>query len=331
MVKLDSFKMGIPVDAFEWIDLEGQTQETKSLQKNGRLVSEQIQVKNLGHGFNLLSLDTLSNKVTLSGSAKILGNDYRQGISINTIDQVAEKLNEPKAFKIDPDKLLEYAEMYTIDPCMTIDVSNLPECTKAVLTYCSANSMYEVSDYYPSGYVAKRKVSGYKERQIGYAKLPEMTGKKNTFIKDYPKAVKTFNKDSLRIENNITSFAQIRKRLGIESNALVHVLNSQYNPVYDSFQRIIKTGKQIPLFHDQFKDMSLPKIRNQYGWDAIFREFGYDLEKVLTWIRYNWAHKSGKRTYYYKLAKREYGKRRTKDIKSINSYIEEISELLKAS
>jgi len=329
MVKLDSFKMGIPVEVFEWIDLEGKTKETKSKQKNGRLVSEKIEVKNLGHGFNLLSFDTLSNKVTLSGSAKILGNDYRQGISINTIDQVTEKLNEPKAFKIDPDKLLEYAEMYTFDPCITIDVSNLSECARSVLTYCSANSMYEVSDYYPSGYVAKRKVKGYKERQVGYAKLKEITGTKNTFIKDYPKAVKTFNKDSLRIENNITSHATMRKWLGIESNTLVHVLNSQNNPVYDSFQRIVKPGKQIPLFHDQFRGMSLPEIRNKYGWDSIFREFGYDLEKVLTWIRYNWAH--NKRDYYYKLAKKEYGKRRTKDIKSINSYIEEISELLKAS
>ena len=196
------------------------------------------------------------------------------------------------------------------------------------------NSSYEVGSYLTKGslgYTAKRKVKSYKERQVGYSKLHDLKKDKHNrdFSKDYPKMIRSFNLNDIRVESNIVAKSQMKKHFKVVNTSLGSILNSSENVNSNVFQRIIKTGVQMDLFSDSFMSMAMTKIVKEYGYKSIFNQFGNNWDKVEQWIKVKMPRGKSNSAYYQINIFKDAFQRLNDIDSSVNTSIEELSYLLK--
>jgi hypothetical protein len=75
----------------------------------------------LGFGIGRVRWDRLSGMVSLDCSAKVLGNDYPEGITVNTLDQLADGLNRCGLVHLTPDALTS-ADVFWADAAVDLAV-----------------------------------------------------------------------------------------------------------------------------------------------------------------------------------------------------------------
>lgn len=331
MVKLDSIKFAVPFDAFKDIELSyrGMT-ESKKFQDN-KEVEHSYTWSAIDHGFNSFHINNLKNEVVFSTSAKILKENYYDGISLNTIEQFHHNIEKSGLCKIHVCDLLEHGKVLTVDNTTNIELDSLRKSVDAVVRHGSINGSYEIDHYRETnGYVARRKVKSYKERQIGYCKIADFNkADSKAFNLDHPQAIRRFTKNTLRVESNCTSFKRIRDTYNILDTRLGTVLNSTENVNLKLFQKIISKGKQLDIFGDYFDGMSLPEIAKEIGYKGILARFENDLISAKLWIRTTYT--KGKHYYYYRLLDDAYTRLNAPEIELTNKHIERIEELLKVS
>lgn len=333
VVKLDTMRIVNPIEDYVGFDLRG-TEAIKDFKTDmlGTVMTDKMTLRGIDHGFSSFEVDTLKNEVTLNVSAKILGNDYRDGISKNNIDLVADLINGYGFAEIKTDALLR-SKIRRVDPNINIEVSDIQKCVSSVVQHAAVNRNYLTKHFARCGrdatlgYQSVRDVKSYKERQIGYSKV--LDSKSKSFWKAYPKALGRFTPKTLRIESNIEQHSQIRKLFAVPDVILGQVLNSSENVNAKIFDRIITIGTQMVLFSDHFQNCSLPKIVDEIGYRGLFEMYNYDLVEVKRWIRLQFPKST--RSYYYKIVTKAYQEMMNVEIAETNSYVQEIKSLLLAA
>jgi len=332
MVGLDTFKLKLPIDHVKGINYSKFSDtETKS-QKGIEIRNVDIH-KNIDYGLNAIQVDNLRGEIIISGSAKILKDNYKQSISLNTLDQFTEEINKHGFIEVASDKLLR-STLLVCDPVNTMRVTDLNKSVRSVIQFANMNSSYEVGSYLTKGslgYTAKRKVKSYKERQVGYSKLHDLKKDKHNrdFSKDYPKMIRSFNLNDIRVESNIVAKSQMKKHFKVVNTSLGSILNSSENVNSNVFQRIIKTGVQMDLFSDSFMSMAMTKIVKEYGYKSIFNQFGNNWDKVEQWIKVKMPRGKSNSAYYQINIFKDAFQRLNDIDSSVNTSIEELSYLLK--
>lgn len=335
MVRIDSITLKLPTDAINGIDYNKLPKGIKE-REDGREVKNVDVAKGIDYGLNRIQVDNLQSSIIIDLSAKILKDNYKQSICLDTVTQLTDEINSHGIINVNSDTLLQ-STVLKCDPVETIPVSKLSRTINSVVQFANMNSSYDV-DYFTVkgslGYSANRKVKSYKERQTGYSKLHDLSKDKynRDFAVKYPNMVKSFGVNDLRIECNLTSFKQLKEKFAVASNTLGSILNSTKNVNSDVFERIINTGVQMDLFSDYFIDMNMTKLVKEYGYNQIFRMFDYDWDRVQRWIRMKYPRTKTRNSAGYQIKQFKSAFARQHEMKShINTDIQQVSELLKSA
>jgi len=343
MVKLDTIRIDIPFDVIKDYDhshkwrweheqkkvshVFRQNPDEEEIVKD-RFVKDKAILKDIDNGFNYLELDYVHEKATLDTSAKILKEQYRDGISRNTIERYAEEIKSKGIIDFELDDFLAKSKIRRVDATNTIEVQDLDKSVASVLSHGAIHTKFNI-DRYKTGYVAQNKASSYNERQVGYEKLSEIITDKN-FIKSTPKVLESFTKNSLRIESNYTKFADMRKAFHVTNNTLGAIINSSATPNLTLFKKIVDRGMQLSLFSDKYAGKKLSEIEKQIGMETIIKQLD-TWESIEAFLRTFRTKKSNNFHTYKKRYLEKYEELNRKEFKVSHAHIEEILSKLKVA
>lgn len=252
------------------------------------------------HGVKNIIINRSSGNTMIEISAKILNEDYLEGINLNQLDRVVDTINNSNLISLSSNAL-DDAEVLRGDINKNIEMENVRDAIDA-LKLGKTNSKFLVTDYNTSannGIVFQGKQTSYKNRQIYYNKHIEMAaGKNQEFIQSIPNQEKFLKslKHILRVEQNITSKKLMRQQFGIDENKLLSILKSSSNPVLDRHQKIMKHAKQSELFKYVDKYDKVQEVINHFGYEGILRKCNNKLDVAEDFIRL-FKSKNGRSIY----------------------------------
>jgi len=212
-------------------------------------------------GLKYVEID--DSEVVIETSAKVLRDNYVVGLTLKTLDEFFERINEVGVIKIH-DKAIEHAEVLRCDVTNNVEVDDKRKYFKAFALIENAHYIKEIYGTRKkiSGVVFRRKVKTYKERIIIYDKAEELKNNAK-WLEDFENIV--------RVEQNITSLKRIRKIFGISNNKLISVLSSNSHPNYELLEKIVQEAKPKSYIVEamnarQFKDFCfINYLREHYS------------------------------------------------------------------
>jgi hypothetical protein len=283
MIRLDSNKMQFTFDCINHIKkVSFKHTETK---ERGQLIVDRYSIDKPIPGVKNIVIDNIHKTVTVDTSAKILKDNYLQGVNINTISQVFDTINETGLIDINTKSAIETGRYLNIDICnnVTWNDSKISECIEA-LNIGAINPTYKVDRFnskHNRGIVFTGNQKTKKVRLIVYDKQIELQQAKNRmFLKSCRNPIVLLNsaRNILRCETNNTSHREIRKRLNIQNINILSVLNSKATPTVSLFENIMSapTSEQIELFAKYDETDNIQTIIRIEGMRNIVRQCGYD-------------------------------------------------------
>lgn len=274
------------------------------------------------------------SEIKIEGSAKALGQNYLEGININTIEQYLHEINKSGLIEIDKNTFIENAVVYRADITDNLKVKNI-EKTLMDLKILSANNYYDTKPYH-SGMVITSRHKKDKERLIAYDKFSDVS--KDTIANRELAKVFDINKarNVFRIESNNKTFRRLRTNLNLSNNktpTLLDVLQSESKPNYNIFTKMfeIKPESKIKTYGAIQMLLELGykqhQIEKELGMRAIVESYNYNFETIKTMLNMTTKGRNPRKEQQYRklieimrLEKLDYD----------TSSIQEIEQLLQA-
>jgi len=284
MVRLDSVKLSVPVEALQGSKREAFSQEI-GIDSAGNQIKDNLVIKGIGAGFKTATIRQRSGEVIIEASAKILLDDYPKLITINTIEQAVESMNQSGVITFDVPAFIEGARVLTCDSTTNIKPSVVPKDCIEALNLLRVNSNYDIEVYRQdqnNGIVFRGRQKTVKERMIFYDKLADVR-KDRHLLKSVDKPLLLMNSFTgvLRVEQNHTSFRKIRDRFRIPDNRLISILNSQANPNFETFRRINTKYIDLSLFNDEtYIDLQWNQLVDRLGIEYIIRVHQFEPDLI---------------------------------------------------
>ena len=225
----------------------------------------------------LLELNYNSGEFIVEFTGKILGEDYPQLISQDSIQVCFQHINELGYCIIDTEKIMS-AEVVKCDVTKDVQVKDVPSLTKWIRGNVSNYQLYSCRLLRNGNLIIEKNVTSHKrkKRMTIYDKENEMTmSRENDFVADNNLSGK-FN-GVCRFELNLTSKQQIRDALGTTGNTLAEVLRSTKNPIYNFADDVIFDGSTL----------TRPEKHNwkNYLMGLVLKECNYDITAVEAKLR----------------------------------------------
>lgn len=224
-----------------------------------------------------VSVNRSSDELVLEFTGKILQEEYQHLISTQNIQNCLENISNLGICTLDIESIMHRAEVCSCDVTKDIIFSVPMEKIKRHLKMCINNYDRWVMEKYLNNGLAIRnsaKNQKYKKRLIVYDKSKELARNENMdFLNSLSNKddVLDYFKEKVRFEVNLTSKSQIRKRLGINDNNLLSVLQSDANPILDIFDLAIT---EKPIYSSQLN------IYNKTEKLALLEQCNFDLQAV---------------------------------------------------
>jgi hypothetical protein len=301
MIAIDTLKLQIPSpylnfnsDAFNRIRIE----------KNNALVTDRYDLlpDRMVHGLNGIRIDNTKNVTEISLSAKILGQDYLRGISLNTIEQAVDSINRSKVCDLSAvGEWIADSKVLYLDAVTNVDTGNA-EMKSDILSCLATLTTGYKKDISPKKpitalvetvfYTKPVKDKKKRDAQRHYDKFAELVAN-HLFINSLPDKDKLMKSavNLLRVESTDASFASIRKNYSIQDNTLSSVLHSHRQVNYERFIRIQQTGMQseIAVLMDSvsnavesgMKRLDYEKLMGRF---AIIRMANFDIEVIRQYL-----------------------------------------------
>ena len=336
MISLDSNKIKFDVDFL--MDFDASKFVTDSKEKEGDVFSVKHKVISDVPGLNYIEIDETKNNVIVTTSAKILSDNYFQGININTIEQVIDKINKTGLIKANAADIINNGEFLNIDVTDNIKASESPvKCLDAFNSY-RVNNKYKFNrddTKHNQGIVYQGKQKSFKERMILYSKFQELKQYKNRSFLDSlnnPMEMLRESEKVLRIESNSVQLRKIRERLNIQHTGILDVLESPVNLNYNLLNKIVNGAEQLKIFEDFEEYTKFTDIEKRIGMMGIIEKCNFDMEIIHAFIKskvegniYRYV-----RRYRNLMFEMLEGKRIKKDVVT-NGLVNEVLELLKVA
>lgn len=241
MVAFDTVHLLVPIEGVAWSSRD--FEERFKLGEGGELESEGHRLKKgIVRPLGLSSVKILERGADIEFNAKLLGDGYVDGISLETVARIAPALRP--IVDVDAKALLS-AELFRIDATANIRPRNIRRAIHGVASLGCLNHRYRYLDYGGAGeqgFEFRSRAKNRKERIIGYDKEREMWRHKRA--QAYALGVENFA-GVLRVESNIRSREGMRGLLGFEETyTFADALNSAKNPNLILFDRVIENGEK---------------------------------------------------------------------------------------
>lgn len=285
MISIDSNKILIPFDCIDSFDSDAFF--NKPIYKAGNLLQNKYTANGIIPGLKSIEVNPTANKVVIETSAKILKDNYLQGINVNTIEQYVDSINSTKVIHIKRAKI-DQAQLLAVDTTQNIAWNDRTSFSDLIhsIQLSSVNPKYTSSLFNEKnnkGLVFTGNQKTVKTRMIMYDKFTELTAKKDNqeFLKSCsnPYQLIENSKGIIRVEQNTTSFKSIRDRLSVSNNDLMTVLASTANPNFKLLDTItsLHSLEQLELFERyRDKEMTIGEIVRMEGMRNIIEKCAYD-------------------------------------------------------
>lgn len=306
MLKVDSFKMSIPIEAVNTIAFN--QFEVHKTTKNKGSHYETYQQSHITTGINSIEVRQTTGEIILQGSAKCLKNNYLDLISLNNIEQVFSAAGSTGLIQFNIPQAIEQGVFLSLDPCKHIDTTQAGYTKKEaynVLNTVPIGAKYQRTGYntkHNLGVVFKGDQKSQKFRLIAYDKsLDLQAGKNKNFISNISNLGPMLNevRNQLRFEQNITSFAAARTRLHTMNNTIQSILNTAAEPVSKLFTQITTepSAAQLQLFEND--NMTLIQLERYWGMKHIIETFNYNENSIKEYLKHKLQNLSAKSFQYH--------------------------------
>lgn len=271
MLKFDKLKIVSQVENIEIFD------ETKFEEKyrDGEIYSLRFQQKFP----SCLSIEVRydTREVIVEFTGKILGADYPKLISIETIRDCFNKINDMGFCKLDPDAMME-ADVVKCDVTQDVNMQDMSEVVKYIKGNLANYQKYSCRVLRSGTLVLEKNVvtNRNKKRMILYDKGREMRKSEN---KDFVEANGLDGKFEgiCRFELNLNTKEQVRDALELNNTKLKNVLTSTATPIGKYIaEAVVEDDNAEPQHEDGWK---------MYWQGLILKDCGYDLERVEAKLR----------------------------------------------
>ena len=265
MTTIDTISFTTSTDYLKDVDYSKFKTSTTYNPKNG-LETTKHYILNKKIGLNGVTINKNSNAVTINASSKLLGADYKKGISLNTIVQFTDEINK-MGLVLDKDY---------INDCnlFKVDIKDDLRLTKDVQTYINAMNHLTAPKFfktpYETGIVFKERINTNPIRFVGYNKGIEIIKNKD-FLKQYPSLVNQF-KDNARFESRLPKVGTIKKYFG--SNSLIDILRYTglnyeiFNKVVDNQTKFKATYNTLEMTNTEEKNFAqIYLLNDKYNGD----------------------------------------------------------------
>jgi len=196
--------------------------------------------------FGISHLKSNGDKTTFEISAKVLGEQYPQGINPNTFDRVVDGLNATGLVAIDGANILEHSQVHIVHPSKTVELSHTPKEAIKAIGILNTQKGYRFNSYPNGGVDISRKAKTRNDRFIAYGKLKEISNANNySFVAQYPELIHAFNPNHLRFEGHLRKAKDIRKHYGIFELNIGNVMSSKETPVVAMWNEIAKDYNKL--------------------------------------------------------------------------------------
>ena len=273
MLKFDKMKIVSKIDDISNINKNMFTSNAKG---GNLLYYKYLQSKPF---YLLILVDYLKNELVIEFSGKILLDNYKDLININSIRQCINEINKLGICTINMDGIIYHAYVVKCDVTKDVPIDNFHAIIGQIRQTLSNYRKWTCRDY-ANGVVLENtvKTPKYKKRLIIYEKENELQRASNDdFLSAVTNREDLLNsfKGIVRFELNINTMAQIRSLLNIESTSLMAVLLSAANPILEVVNQAIK--EFVPQKQcDNLRD---------YERSLLLKECGYDLVAVEAKVR----------------------------------------------
>lgn len=242
MTSLDTLEFTTHTDFIQSMD--SNCFNLSEIHKPNGLTLENYSLINKTSGVNKININQTFGTVRIQATSKILGQNYMQGISINTLDQFINEINKTGII-LDKD--------FTSDCLLKlIHVKNDLKLINTPIEYINTLDQLIAPNFnktkYNTGIVFNEKIYSTPIRFTCYTKESEIKGNKS-FYDIYPQLVKDFD-GILRTESKLPKGATIRKYF--KSDNLIDVLNSK-NLNYTLLDKVIHKQTNFKPFINTYK------------------------------------------------------------------------------
>ena len=232
--------------------------------------------------FGLGKCIVANDKIELAFSAKILGNEYFEGITLDTIPLVVKEINDITGMNISVDGILTKSIMRSFDNTYNLPLDEhgvVGEYVKALQFGSVGSSKLGVTGYGDESIVFKLETTTTKNRILFYDKIAQLQKKDKEFYR-------IFNTDkfdnTLRCELNVVGLDKMRSFYDIPTHkkqSLNDILANKNNAILKQFARFvdIKSSQQLLFSVDTIKSMEYHDKRELH--EKFFMEYHFDLFK----------------------------------------------------
>lgn len=341
MNSIDSYKLTLDVGTLKdvnfgkfdrQINIPGATSGDEILPVNIAKQDKYVCV-NPGFGIKRIEINDTTNRMILQGSAKVLKEQYFEGINVNTFERVIQAYNDTGLIKLDPVDVMQSAELFSVDVSKNMVMDREPWQYIRALKMLRVNERYQVAEYRNPGSKAVNGITfkghqrSFKERQIFYDKETDVG--KDPEMRQY---VGKF-RNVLRAEMNLVQLRRIRHYFG--SNMLQDVLKSDTNANYLLFEKInSKASNNLIRLFDEFEGVPLYQVEKIKGRETIIRDICLmDWDLIVQWIK---SKVQGKPSRYMKEYRELYQGMLQQESKGVllhlnNPLLEELTTKLKVA
>lgn len=270
MIKFDRLKIVSTIESISRID-KGKFQEKYM---NGILYSLKFQQ---AYPYKLsIELNFNSGEAIIEFTGKILGNRYPELISVDTINDCFQRINEMGICSIDIDAMID-ADVVSCDITQDVLLPNYLETMKMINGNIKNHQAYICRCYRTGSLSIEKNVvtSKHKKRLSIYNKEKEMNIAKNkNFVSANALSGKFEGK--CRFELNLKCMEQIRDTLNIKDAKLQNVLASTANPIKDFVDEVLVADPEIKVSDKGWKG---------YWQSLVLKDCDNDLAKVEAKLR----------------------------------------------
>jgi hypothetical protein len=283
MIKLDSIKVEIPTSCIEDISNSHNWQKIEQTDNCGNINKQIKYLNKLAIGIKRLEINQQTDNAIIELSAKALGSNYHTGISINSISELIDNINNTGIISLNLNKTIEQSKLLKADVTDNLRVKDdVTKYLNNLYATTKTNYAYNVTQYNVKGnrgIVIQGKQRSYKERVIMYDKFTELQRDKDiNKIYKFNQLEQKF-KNTLRVEMNLTQLRKIREYAETPTTNLLEVLTSSASPNHKLLMKVTKGTEQIPLFDlNQFK--SIAEFEKRKGQESILQFCNYDINIV---------------------------------------------------
>ena len=273
MIKFDKIKIISSLTNISKINED----KFKTITKDGVILEQSFSMQS---PYSLyVEADYEEKELVLEITGKILKDKYSQLISIDTINQCLQNINEMGLCHLNIEGILRDGEVVKCDVTQDVCYPNCKELCKSIKANVRSYQKYKAQIRGANLEISKSvQTKNCQCRLVVYDKEKEMYLATNreflSSCQDSASLLNYFN-GKIRFEMNLNSMKQIRKNLNIDNTSINTVLTSSATPIWDFINSVIDASCTGATCHSvtEFKNKLLLEYCNN------------DIEKVEALLR----------------------------------------------